>query len=129
MSDELRWLRETCEAGDEEARLRAEVEAWMDAEGRAGRLRQNRHAPMWREYEAAAAHQQRAGATLNSVWPELLAVVEAHAKVLCMVEAIEATGSGVGGSFARQLREHDAGSLGALGDVLRRAMDDAKSGR
>ena len=77
MSDELRWLRETCEAGNEEARRRAEVQAWMAAEAERGCLRYNRDAPMWHAYEAAAAHQQRAGATLNSVWPELLAVVEA----------------------------------------------------
>ena len=81
MSDELRWLRETCEAGADEARLRAEVQAWMTAEAERGCLRYNRDAPMWHAYEAARDQHRRAGATLNSVWPELLAVVEAAAAV------------------------------------------------
>ena len=123
MSDELRRLREVCEAGDEEARLRTEVQAWMTAEAERGCLRYNRDAPMWHAYEAAAAHQQRAGATLVSVWPEMLAVVEA-------AHAADEDCHGPGGRMwepgcactaCSQMR-----ALDALDAAIRRSMDGAR---
>lgn len=33
--------------------LKRQVNEWMLTEGMAGRLRQNSHAPMWRDYEAS----------------------------------------------------------------------------
>ena len=125
MSDELRWLRETCEAGDEEARLRAEVEAWMDAEGRAGRLRQNRHAPMWREYEAAVEAHGRVSRSLNSVWPELLAVVEAADTARAKTRAIAGDEHGAQ-QLARESSALLSDALVALDAAIRRSLDGAR---
>lgn len=50
MSTDLDRLREARKKHDD---LRAEVIAWMEAEGRVGRLRHNCDAPAWNRYEEA----------------------------------------------------------------------------
>ena len=47
---------------------RREVVDWMNAEGAAGRLRQNDQAPCWKDYEAAMdAYDAAAAAALSEV--------------------------------------------------------------
>ena len=125
MSDELRWLRETCEAGNEEARRRAEVQAWMAAEAERGCLRYNRDAPMWHAYEAARDQHRRAGATLISVWPELLAVVEAADTARAKTRAIAGDEHGAQ-QLARESSALLSDALDALDAAIRRSLDGAR---
>jgi hypothetical protein len=51
MRPDTKAIRARAEAAAQHDKHRRAVIAWMDAEGRAGRLRQNANAPSWSDYE------------------------------------------------------------------------------
>lgn len=98
----------------------AEIREWMTAEAQAGRLRINSEAPAWRRYAIATKGEVDAAGGILALAPELLAVVEAHRRIMAM--AVEMADHQVGKFIAQQLREHDAGALDALDAKLAEVM-------